>query len=639
MRKNVVIINDELGAMALGFSKAGYNISAIYVDWLDEKSVQTCKENWKKTTQILDLNCLDNRENTINEEVDFIAGKISFGTYSVAYKVRKDKKEDITVSQAVRLMKEKRPKYFLFQCNRIDDKNCLYNHLYDNIKLLGYTIGYNEIHTRAITGLPVEEKRFFLYGSLDSRGVDLKSLKNIDTLNYLSDFLCNDQEIKDEWYYRINSRYIENLERSNYNAVFSWDGKKYKKNEFVKLDIIHIPLIVCGDSIRKITHKEVARLKGIPDEYYLYTGNKGWLYEKLFSCSNVQLIQQIVTAISIDTRFEQFQRRQVFKGQQFEKIIISFLEQKGANSDGIINNVDLGADFQIRTVEQIYYFDFKIYHNNYGIEDRVIAVCEKINSQTPPDNRKNILVIGNIVGEETKKRVEDKFNIFIWDVENLLWMFDEFPQIKSDFISLLSFSVSDIVPKEPKPYIFEKSTYSKDKVDLQEKLRMIQPGREDAYKYEKLCEEIMRYLFSADLEFFDAQRESNGGLYRFDYYGKIKHGNCNEFFDTIKNFFRTKYIIFEFKNYVDEITQKEIYTTEKYLYEKALRKVAIIISRKGVDENGRKAARGSLREYGKLIICLSDESINKLIDMKKNKEEPGDFLEAILDNMLMDLEK
>ena len=187
MRKNVVIINDELGAMALGFSKAGYNISAIYVDWLDEKSVQTCKENWKKTTQILDLNCLDNRENTINEEVDFIAGKISFGTYSVAYKVRKDKKEDITVSQAVRLMKEKRPKYFLFQCNRIDDKNCLYNHLYDNIKLLGYTIGYNEIHTRAITGLPVEEKRFFLYGSLDSRGVDLKSLKNIDTLNYLSE--------------------------------------------------------------------------------------------------------------------------------------------------------------------------------------------------------------------------------------------------------------------------------------------------------------------------------------------------------------------------------------------------------------------------------------------------------------------
>ena len=195
------------------------------------------------------------------------------------------------------------------------------------------------------------------------------------------------------------------------------------------------------------------------------------------------------------------------------------------------------------------------------------------------------------------------------------------------------------MPQKPQQYIFETDVPSNAKVDLQEKLRRIQPGTEDAQKYEKVCEEIMRYLFSENLEFFDAQRESNDGLYRFDYCGKIKHGSSNEFFDTIQKFFRTKYIIFEFKNYADEITQKEIYTTEKYLYEKALRKVAIIVSRKGSDNNARKATRGSLREYGKLIICLSDENINKLIDMKNNKEEPGDFLEAILDDMLMDLEK
>lgn len=75
------------------------------------------------------------------------------------------------------------------------------------------------------------------------------------------------------------------------------------------------------------------------------------------------------------------------------------------------------------------------------------------------------------------------------------------------------------------------------------------------------------------------------------------------------------------------------------MYEKALRKVAIIISRKGSDESAKKATRGSLRELGKLIICLSDEDVNKLIDMKINKEDPADYLEALLDDMLMDLEK
>ena len=58
-----------------------------------------------------------------------------------------------------------------------------------------------------------------------------------------------------------------------------------------------------------------------------------------------------------------------------------------------------------------------------------------------------------------------------------------------------------------------------------------------------------------------------------------------------------------------------------------------------MDENAQKASRGSLRELGKLIICLSDEEVNKLIDMKNNDENPADYLEVLLDNMLMDLEK
>ena len=286
----------------------------------------------------------------------------------------------------------------------------------------------------------------------------------------------------------------------------------------------------------------------------------------------------------------------------------------------------------------IYCFDLKIYRNNYGVEDKIVASCDKHYTREGLKERNDILIIANIVDKKVKRKIEDTYKISIWDVENLLWIFDEFPQIKSDFLSLLSFGVSAIVPQKPEWYIFEQNLHAETNIDLQEKLRKIQAG-DDAQKYEKLCEEIMRYLFSENLEFFNPQRTSNDGLYRFDYCAKIKYGNTNEFFDTIKNFFQTKYIVFEFKNYTDEITQKEVYTTEKYLYEKALRKVAIIVSRKGADANAKKAIRGSLRESGKLIICLSDENINKLIDMKNNKEAPGDYLEFLLDDMLMDLEK
>ncbi|SHK61502.1 hypothetical protein [Hespellia stercorisuis] len=70
-----------------------------------------------------------------------------------------------------------------------------------------------------------------------------------------------------------------------------------------------------------------------------------------------------------------------------------------------------------------------------------------------------------------------------------------------------------------------------------------------------------------------------------------------------------------------------------------MRKVAVVLSRKGADENAQKAARGCLRENGKLIICLSDNEVIKLIDEKSRAGVPGDILEGILDNMLMDLEK
>ena len=39
MKKRVVIINDDLGTMALGFSKAGYDISAICVTQADKNTI------------------------------------------------------------------------------------------------------------------------------------------------------------------------------------------------------------------------------------------------------------------------------------------------------------------------------------------------------------------------------------------------------------------------------------------------------------------------------------------------------------------------------------------------------------------------------------------------------------------------
>lgn len=94
------------------------------------------------------------------------------------------------------------------------------------------------------------------------------------------------------------------------------------------------------------------------------------------------------------------------------------------------------------------------------------------------------------------------------------------------------------------------------------------------------------------------------------------------------------------KNYKEKITQREIYTTEKYLYKKALRSVAIIVSREGASRNALSATKGCLRENGKLILCLSDKDLNELIRIKEKDEQPtAEFFEAMLDDILIHLEK
>lgn len=128
-------------------------------------------------------------------------------------------------------------------------------------------------------------------------------------------------------------------------------------------------------------------------------------------------------------------------------------------------------------------------------------------------------------------------------------------------------------------------------------------------------------------------------MYRFDLLCRIKDGNQKTFWSILERYFNSKYVIFEFKNYNEPITQKEIYTTERYLYAKALRSVAIIVSANGYEENAYWATKGSLRENGKLIMLFDSGDLIAMNKMKMEQEDPANYLLDKLDNLLLDLEK
>lgn len=305
------------------------------------------------------------------------------------------------------------------------------------------------------------------------------------------------------------------------------------------------------------------------------------------------------------------------------------------------NNCRVGrlvADFLVEKEDKRYLIEVKRGELDVG---RMHKIARMLKEETKNANITPVLVMFSRNSIRLKDSLEEEDKINVIDISNLLYLVSNNKKMKDKLVNLLNFSTENIIGRQL-DFEIDLKQYKeciKNEYGYVEKLETIIHGKSNARKYEKFCVSLLKYLFNDFLTLWEEQKKSNDDLYRFDLICKIKNDIKSEFFNTIEKYFASKYIIFEFKNYTDEITQKEIYTTEKYLYKTALRTVAIIFTRNGIDKNGIKAVKGTLRENGKLIIVLDDNDVKKMIYAKENGEDYNEILTNKLDKLLVELEK
>lgn len=255
-----------------------------------------------------------------------------------------------------------------------------------------------------------------------------------------------------------------------------------------------------------------------------------------------------------------------------------------------------------------------------------------------------IIVSTGIISEQLRNSLMNGAgisNLCIIDIQNLLFMVQSNELLRNKLVTILPFSIDEIIPEKVD---WEWSSRADGEVclDYEELINRIKnwnPAEQSSQEYERLCVEVLQVLFADDLALWFTQQQSDEGLFRFDLICKITNGNSQEFWHMMEHYFRSKYIVFEFKNYSDKITQKEVFTTVKYLYVKALRRVALLISTNGSDDHAEKAIRGILRDEGKLIISLGNQDLIEMLQMKRENYNPSDYLSNKLDLLLIDLEK
>ena len=256
-----------------------------------------------------------------------------------------------------------------------------------------------------------------------------------------------------------------------------------------------------------------------------------------------------------------------------------------------------------------------------------------------------LVVLPCEVDEESQNEIYDRFQVITWDINNLLYLCEGNKELLSLLMSSISYPSSELKPKKPLEAASRLPEPVNDRAEISlvekyiQKLETCKPGKlEKADKeYESICTEIIRYLFGTEFFRMSEQHRTEDEMFRMDLLCSLK--GTTEFWKFLISFYRTKFVVFEYKNYTDCIPQNLIYITEKYLFPVALRNVAFLISRKGFDSNAEKAALGCLKESGKLIISLDDNDLIKMLAMKETGEEPSDYLLDKVERLLMSVSK
>lgn len=329
---------------------------------------------------------------------------------------------------------------------------------------------------------------------------------------------------------------------------------------------------------------------------------------------------------------------------QFEELVADILRRNGCKD--VVTNIDypgsldhsyeidiLFGDAENATVVEVKRYRFL----SPPAPDLFLSALHQVRAIQEETRVKNSMLVMSCPMSPALAAITRQYpEIEIWDAQKLYDQASRFPDLVKRLEILLEVSVSEILRGLPQTAAESQRAAKLSKgEELARSLEAILPGRESAYVFEDKCVEALKYLFDRDLVGWHEQHDTEDGLQRRDLVCRILPRS--EVWQLMLTDLRSRYVIFEFKNYSEPISQREIVTTERYLYPLALRKLAIIISPHGCSPSASRVIQGAMREHGKLILPLTVSEVATLLLGKDQGSDPNAFLFDRVDDFLMSL--
>jgi hypothetical protein len=332
--------------------------------------------------------------------------------------------------------------------------------------------------------------------------------------------------------------------------------------------------------------------------------------------------------------------------QAFEDLVRRILEAKNFVIRRHSPRGDSGFDFVGQSGNEEWAIEVKYYRTARAQPSLIEAAAGRVvTNGKEAKARKGMLVVSCVLPPALRVALEEKFGITFLDRVDLRDWAAANPELVEELDAVVEAepsSSSDVHERREDPRSKSrllagltpppKETRG---AELCEELKRLKRGRDAWAKYEELCARILRYLFPNDLHGWHKQKRTDDGLNRFDFVCRVRP--TTEFWRFLIDHLNSRYVLFEFKNYAAKIKQGQILTTEKYLLERGLRRVALILTRGGAEPDALKMTQGAMREHGKLMLIIGDDKVCEMLHMKDRGEDPTDCLFDLADDFLLRL--
>ncbi len=317
--------------------------------------------------------------------------------------------------------------------------------------------------------------------------------------------------------------------------------------------------------------------------------------------------------------------------KEFQDVCLRLIEAEAGIKAEIHEHREL--DVQSRIVideyagfrrEENWAFEFKHFKENRVTAD-IISKAEALLDDPELDLDVICLVTSGDITSIGKSFVIRNPKIRVWDRQVLNYLFHKHSELLGDFFTDYEIAAEFISAQ------IAKLTSSRYK-EFEKRLKECPAGQKGFKQYEKLCSEILQYNFEGKLKHIKDQKSTDdGSQIRDTIFRNLRVGDL---FDRIFSRFDADFIVFDPKNYSDQITKTEVDSISKYA-SPAIGRFVVLISPKGADDATAKTQHRIFNTDKKVILSISNADLLEMIERKERGENPEDLLDDLLDKMLL----